>query len=130
MVEDLQRRPLLGAFASWAGDHASSSVRRAHSAWSSFFDFLVSEEIVAGNPMAAVPKPKAPSAMPRSIHGRDTVERLLRTASEPDPRARDPWPARDLALMATFCVTGVHESEAAGLDIGSSRASRGRGASK
>jgi site-specific recombinase XerD len=119
VVGDLERRALLRAFSSWAGDHAASSVRRAHSSWSSFFDFLVAEGTVAGSPMAAIPKPKAPSTMPRSIRGRDTVGRLLRAAAGPDPRGRNPWPGRDLALVATFCVTGVREAEAAGLDAGS-----------
>jgi site-specific recombinase XerD len=119
VVGDLERRALLGAFSSWAGDHAASSVRRAHSSWSSFFDFLVAEGTVAGSPMAGIPKPKAPSTMPRSIRGRDTVERLLRAAAGSDPRGRNPWPGRDLALVATFCVTGVREAEAAGLDAGS-----------
>jgi integrase/recombinase XerD len=119
LVADLERRGLLAAFSSWAGDHAASSVRRAHSAWTSFFEYLVSEEIVEGNPMAAIPKPKAPSTMPRSIRGRDIIGRLLRTAGDADPRSRDPWPARDLAVVATFCVTGIREAEASSLDLGS-----------
>jgi integrase/recombinase XerD len=116
---DLERPALRAAFASWAGDHAAASVRRAHSAWSNLFDFLVAEGLRDGNPMAAIPKPKTPVVLPRSIRARDAVARLLRAASEPDPRARRPWPARDLALLATFCVTGIREAEAVGLDIGS-----------
>ncbi|MST34221.1 tyrosine-type recombinase/integrase [Acidimicrobiaceae bacterium USS-CC1] len=60
-----------------------------------------------------------PSTLPRSIRARDAVGRLLSTAAAPDPRARRPWPARDLAVAATFCVTGVREAEAVGLDVGS-----------
>jgi integrase/recombinase XerC len=119
LLAKLDRQALVGAFASWAADHAAASVRRAHSAWSSLFDFLVAEGVVEGNPMAAVPKPKTPSSLPRSIRAPDAVARLLRAASEEDPRARDPWPARDLALVATFCLTGVREAEAAGLSMGS-----------
>ncbi len=107
------------AFASWAADHAAASVRRAHSAWANLFDFLVADGVLSGNPMAAVPKPKTPVVLPRSIRSRDAVARLLRAASEPDPRSRRPWPARDLAVAATFCVTGIREAEAVGLDIGS-----------
>jgi site-specific recombinase XerD len=117
-LEDLNRQALVAAFASWAADHAASSVRRAHSAWSGFFDYLVAEGVVEGNPMAAVPKPKTPSSLPRSIRAPDAVGRLLRAAAAPDPRARDPWPARDLALVASFCVTGIREAEAAGLSLG------------
>ena len=118
-VRRIDRQALLAAFASWASDHAAASVRRAHSAWSSFFDFLVAEGVLEGNPMAAIPKPKTPSSLPRSIRAPDAVTRLLRVAGEADPRARNPWPARDLALIATFCVTGIREAEAAGLSLGS-----------
>ncbi len=116
---DLNRQALVAAFASWAADHAAASIRRAHSAWSSFFDFLVAEGVVDGNPRAAVPKPKTPSSLPRSIRAPDAIGRLLKAAAEPDSRARDPWPARDLALVATFCVTGIREAEASGLSLGS-----------
>jgi site-specific recombinase XerD len=118
-LPDLTRPALRGAFASWAADHAAASVRRAHSAWSSFFDFLVTEGILDGNPMAAIPKPKTPSTLPRTIRARDAVARLLATASIPDPSGRRPWPARDLALVATFCVTGIREAEAVNLSTGS-----------
>ena len=118
-LPDLQRSALRAAFSSWASDHAAASVRRAHSAWSNLFDFLVAEGVIDGNPMAAIPKPKAPTVLPRSIRARDGVARLLHTASEVDSRARNPWPARDLAVIATFCVTGIREAEAAGLDVGS-----------
>jgi integrase/recombinase XerD len=118
-VADLSRPALRAAFASWAGDHAAASVRRAHSAWSNLFDFLVAEGILEGNPMAAIPKPKTPVVLPRAIRARDAIARLLAAAVEPDPRSRHPWPARDLAVIATFCVTGIREAEAVGLDIGS-----------
>jgi integrase/recombinase XerD len=106
-VDRLTRSALRRAFASWASDHAASSVRRAHSAWSSFYDFMVSEGIVDGSPMAAIPKPKTPAVLPRSIRARDAVPRILQAASERDPRSRQPWPGRDLALVATFCVSGI-----------------------
>lgn len=118
-IGNLTSRAMRAGFASWAADHSGASVRRAHSAWSSFFDFLVQEGLLEGSPMAAVPKPKAPAVLPRAIRGRDSLSRLLETAAKPDPRARHPWPARDLALVATFCLTGLREAEAAGLDLGS-----------
>ncbi len=42
-LPDLERSALRAAFSSWASDHAATSVRRAHSAWSNLFDFLVAE---------------------------------------------------------------------------------------
>jgi site-specific recombinase XerD len=118
-LEDLDRPALRAAFSSWASDHASASVRRAHSAWSNLFDFLVAEGVLEGNPMAAIPKPKTPAVLPRSIRARDAIPRLLKAAGQPDPRGRHPWPARDLAVVATFCVTGIREAEAVGLNLGS-----------
>jgi site-specific recombinase XerD len=118
-LADLRRPALRAAFASWAADHAVASVRRAHSAWSNFFDFLVAEGLLDGNPMAGVPKPKTPTVLPRTIRARDGIPRLLATAAMPDPRSRRPWPARDLAVVATFCVTGIREAEAVGLSTGS-----------
>ncbi|MDA8063684.1 MAG: tyrosine-type recombinase/integrase [Actinomycetota bacterium] len=118
-VCDLDRSALRAAFASWASDHATASVRRAHSAWSGLFEFLVSEGILDGSPMPAIPKPKTPSTLPRSIRGRDALTTLLRTAAVADPRSRNPWPERDVALLATFCVTGIREAEATALDLGS-----------
>jgi site-specific recombinase XerD len=75
--------------------------------------------------MAAVPKPKTPASLPRSIRAPGAVSRLLEAAARPDPRARDPWPARDLALVATFCVTGIREAEASGLSLGALAGERG-----
>lgn len=118
-LDDLDRPALRAAFASWAADHAAASVRRAHSAWSSLFDFLVAEGVRDGNPMAGIPKPKTPVVLPRSIRAHDAIGRLFHAAAESDPRARQPWPARDLAVVATFCVTGIREAEAVGLDVGS-----------
>lgn len=57
--------------------------------------------------------------MPRTIRARDAISRLLATAAQSDPRGRHPWPARDLAVVATFCVTGIREAEAVGLSTGS-----------
>jgi integrase/recombinase XerD len=110
-LEHLTKEALRAAFASWATDHAAASVLRAHSSWSRFFDFLVAEDLVEGNPMAAVPKPRRVDGAPRAIRDPDAAARLLATAAEPDPRGRDPWPERDLALVATFCVTGIRECE-------------------
>jgi integrase/recombinase XerD len=118
-LEHLTKGALREAFASWGADHASASVLRAHSAWSKFFDFLVGEDLVEGNPMAAVPKPERPAHAPRAIGDPTAASRLLQAAATVDPRARDPWPERDLALVATFCVTGIRAGEAVALGVGS-----------
>ena len=69
--------------------------------------------------MAAVEKPPAPERSPGAIRDPEVIERLLTTAAEPDPRGRNPWPERDLALVATFYVTGIRAEEAVALDLGS-----------
>lgn len=117
-LDDLDKRALRAAFASWADDHAAASIRRAWSAWSSFFDFLVAEDLVAGNPMGAVTPPRAIRGRAKVIRGRDIAPRLLETAATLDETARHPWPERDVALVATFIVTGVRLSEALSLSVG------------
>ncbi len=118
-LADLTKGALRAAFSSWATDHAATSVVRAHSAWSSFFDFLVAEDLIDGNPMAAIVKPKTVKSGPRPIRDPDAAARLLAAASVADVAARRPWPERDLALIATFCVTGIRVGEAVHLNLGS-----------
>lgn len=72
-LEHLTKRALRAAFASWAADHAASSVLRAHSAWSSLFDFLVAKDLVDGNPMAAVGKPRLAASAPKAIKADDAA---------------------------------------------------------
>jgi site-specific recombinase XerD len=124
-VAQLTKPALRKAFESWAGDHAAASVLRAHSAWSSFFDFLVGADVVDGNPMAAVAKPDRPPPEPRAIRDPDAAARLLEAAATVDARSRAPWPERDLALAATFCVTGIREGEAVALHGASLRGDPG-----
>lgn len=118
-LDDLDHQALRAAFASWAEDHAAASIRRAWSAWNGFFDHLVGEAAVAGNPMSSITPPRPSRSKPKAIPGEDTAALLLDTAAVADPSSRLPWPARDLALVATFLVTGIRLSEAVGLNLGS-----------
>ena len=118
-IDDLTKPALRAGFASWAADHAAASVLRAHSAWSSLFDFLVAEDLLDGNPMAAVPKPRLARSAPKAIKADDAAARLLATAATADPAARRPWPERDLALVALFLVSGIREGEAVTLGMAS-----------
>jgi site-specific recombinase XerD len=114
-LEELTKGSLRAGFASWAADHAEASVLRARSAWSGFFDYLVAEDLLEGNPMAAVGKPKLRRDTAKVLRASDAAQRLLETAAQPDPRARNPWPERDVALVATFLVTGIRLGEALAL---------------
>ena len=118
-LEDLTKPELRAAFASWASDHAAASVLRAHSAWSSLFDFLVAEDLLDGNPMAAIAKPRLARSAPKAIKTDDAAARLLSAAATVDTAARAPWPERDLALVALFLVSGIREGEAVGLGMAS-----------
>src|SRR4051812_39883420 len=51
-LSDLSPRLLRGAFARFAADRAPASVARAWSSWNAFFTFLVTEQVLPGNPMS------------------------------------------------------------------------------
>ncbi len=95
----LDKASLRRGFAAWAADHAKASTIRAWSSWNAFFRHLVAEDLVEGNPMAGVGRPRRPTAPVKVIRGTDVTARLLATAAVADPRARHPWPERDTALV-------------------------------
>ena len=115
-VADLNVALLRRAFARQS-DHAASTISRTWSTWNQLFTFLVAEQIVAGNPMAAVEKPRVAKGRPKAITGSDSVERLLRVAATGRSGARDPWPERDFAIIVTLLTCGLRLSELLGLSI-------------
>jgi integrase/recombinase XerC len=118
-LRDLSPRALRAAFAVFAADRAPASVARAWSSWNAFFTFLVTEQIVAGNPMSAVDKPRLRGHSPKPLRGEDTPEQLLDAVSRADDRQRDPWPERDVAVLALALCAGLRLSELLALRIGS-----------
>ncbi|MBB2948207.1 site-specific recombinase XerD [Actinoplanes lutulentus] len=118
-VSDLSPRVLRSAFARFAADRAPASVSRAWSSWNAFFTFLVTEGVVAGNPMSAVDKPRQVALSPKPLRGEDTPEMLLRTVSTADERQRDPWPERDVLVLALALCAGLRLSEMLALRVGS-----------
>jgi integrase/recombinase XerC len=116
---DLSPRALRGAFAGFAAVRSPASVVRAWSSWNAFFTFLVTEQIVAGNPMSAVDKPRLPGHSPKPLRGEDTPEQLLDAVSRADERQRDPWPERDLVVLALGLCAGLRLSELLALRIAS-----------
>jgi integrase/recombinase XerC len=118
-LEDLSPRLLRGAFARFAAGRAPASVYRAWSSWNSFFGFLVVDQIVAGNPMSAVDKPRVAALSPKPLRGEDTPEQLLQAVSQSDGRQRDPWPERDLVVLALALCAGLRLSELLALRTGS-----------
>ena len=118
-VDRLTGRVLRAAFADFADDHAPASILRAWSAWNRFMDFAVAEELIEGNPMAAVPHPKAPSKAPKPFQGDDTAKTLLERIAAGAREARDPWVERDLVALAFPLVTGARSAELLGVTLGS-----------
>ncbi|WP_203785791.1 tyrosine-type recombinase/integrase [Paractinoplanes rishiriensis] len=116
---DLSPRLLRSAFARFAAERSPASVARAWSSWNAFFTFLVTEQVVAGNPMSAVDKPRLPAHSPKPLRGEDTPEQLLERVSQVDDRQRDPWPERDVAVLALALCAGLRLSELLALRIGS-----------
>jgi site-specific recombinase XerD len=118
-LADLSPRLLRSAFARFAADRSPASVARAWSSWNAFFTFLVTEQVVAGNPMSAVDKPRLPAHSPKPLRGEDTPEQLLSAVNVADERQRDPWPERDVAVLALALCAGLRLSELLALRIGS-----------
>jgi integrase/recombinase XerD len=115
----LDAKVLRRAFASYSEGRAASSIARAWAAWDQFFGFLVAEDAVVGNPMAAVAKPKVPRREPKALQGEGTPERLLESLATGGHKGAGAWPERDLAFVATALLTGLRLSEMLGLDVGS-----------
>lgn len=108
---------LRAAFADFAEERAASSVLRAWSTWNGFFQFWVAERVVEGNPMSAVPRPRVRAGSPKPLRGEDTPERLLRALAQGARKARDPWPERDLAVLALALLTGMRSAEMLALRV-------------
>ncbi|TQN31714.1 integrase/recombinase XerD [Haloactinospora alba] len=118
-LEDLTGGVLRQAFADFASERAASSVVRAWSTWNGFFGFLVAEGIVGGNPMSAVRRPRLQPAEPKPLLGEDTPEQLLEALAAGCRKARDPWPERDIAVLALALLTGLRSAEMLALRVDS-----------
>lgn len=116
-LDDLTLPVMRSAFAACAQGRAKASIRRCWSTWNTFFNHLVSEGVVEGNPMAGVAKPAAPSRMPKPFE-EDDANRLVAALVAGDTSARDPWPERDLAVVIALLLTGVRSAELLGIDVG------------
>ncbi|WP_069853682.1 tyrosine-type recombinase/integrase [Actinoalloteichus hymeniacidonis] len=110
---------LRAAFGAFADSHAKSSVLRAWSTWNQFLTFCVAEALVAGNPMAAVARPRTPALTPKPLRGEQTPEELLTATAAGASRARDPWPERDVLVLALGLITGLRSAEMRELTLGS-----------
>lgn len=117
-VDQIDAHVVRRAFAAFAADHAASSIARAHSSWNVFLDFCVADDLIAGNPMAGVPKPRQPRRVPKPLPD-DSVDRLIKVLGDGTRPARFPWPELDAAVIVTGLITGLRLDELCGLNIGS-----------
>jgi integrase/recombinase XerD len=116
---DLSTGALRRAFAEFAAARSPASVARAWSVWHTFGDFLVAEGVLAGNPVAGVARPRRPDRQPKPLQGDRTPEELLRAVAAGARKARDPWPERDLAVLAVLLLTGLRSAELLALRVDS-----------
>ncbi|MEM7337559.1 MAG: tyrosine-type recombinase/integrase [Actinomycetota bacterium] len=115
-ITDLDVRTLRRAFAA-ISHQSAATVSRTWSTWNQLFTFCVAEQIIPGNPMAAVAKPKVPRSRPKAIAGDESVARLLEAAAAGRRNARDPWPERDFAVIVVLLTCGLRLSELLDLTI-------------
>lgn len=111
-LEDLHPRSCASALASLAASHQPASRRRIASAFTNFCSLLTRRGLLDANPMRhdALERPAASTSAAHPLTDAEML-RLLVTISGPDPSARMPWPARDLALAATLLSAGLTASE-------------------
>lgn len=96
--------------------YASSTIARKMAAIKSFFNFLVAEGRLRGDPGARMTAPRVDKYTPRSITPGE-VERLLQQpAKDGDTATRRPEAVRDRAMLETLYATGMRVSELVALD--------------
>jgi integrase/recombinase XerC len=93
--------------------HAASSAARALAAWRSFGRFCVRRERLASDPARALPFPRLPKRLPRTLPRID-----LNAALDQLAVARDATAARDVALLEMTYSSGLRLSELIGLHRG------------
>jgi integrase/recombinase XerD len=96
--------------------YASSTVARKMAAIKSFFNFLIAEGEMRGDPAARMASPKVDKYTPRSISPGE-VERLLeQPVKDGKESGHRPESSRDRAMLETLYSTGMRVSELVALD--------------
>jgi integrase/recombinase XerD len=96
--------------------YASSTIARKMAAIKSFFNFLISEGELQGDPAARMSAPKVDKYTPRAI-SYEEVQRLLQQPGKGDePGSIRPESSRDRAMLETLYSTGMRVSELVALD--------------
>ncbi len=93
------------------GGLSGKSLQRSLSALRTFFNFLLVEKIVRGNPAQGVRAPKSARKLPGTLDV-DQTARLM------DIPGNDPLTIRDRAIMELFYSSGLRLSELVNIDLG------------
>lgn len=94
---------------------ARTSLARRLSCFRSFFDYLVREAVVEGNPARLLALPKQPRKIP-TFYYQEEIKALLESIA-----GDDLWSLRDRALLEFLYATGVRVSECVALNRGDLR---------
>jgi site-specific recombinase XerD len=116
-LTDLTERTVEEALALHAAGRAPASRARARIALNQFCRFLVRTKQLTANPLDQLEVDRTRRRLPKPLEMSD-VRRLITTIAQPDPRARRPWPGRDLALAGVLSATGVRLAEVLDADVG------------
>lgn len=111
VAEAVDGRQVRAYVYSLSGKNKSSSVARKLSALRSFFRYLIREQHVAHDPLAAISMPKQEKNIPVFMTV-DEVFSLLEMPTEADTFA-----ARDRAILEILYSTGLRVAELVGLDM-------------
>ena len=128
----LVKATVRAAFAKYAKTHEPASIRRCWSTWNTLCTYMFTEDLILGNPMAAVGRPKMDKTLPKAFKA-DAVSALLasqaaESAADGPPGNRKSWPERDSALVLTTLLTGMRADELLRTNIGDIRPTAGGGA--
>lgn len=115
------------AFAAYAHTHEAASIRRCWSNWNTLCDFLYAGELIAGNPMPLIGRPKVAKTLPKGLDA-NTISELLRVIDDDrNSRRRSDWAERDRAIVLTAVLAGLRADELVRADIRDIRPTDGGG---
>jgi len=102
-----------------AAGAADKSRARLHSTLSGLFAYLLRQGLLSSDPLVAagIERPKVGKRLPRYVEKPAEFAQVIQTAATPDPKARHPWPERDLALAAVFAGTAARAGEVCALTL-------------
>lgn len=97
-------------------DYAPASRGRMLAALRGFCRWLVVNGHLDADPTLHLENPSVPSRLPAAFLPSE-LEAIVTTVRKADPTARQPWPARDLALVAVLAGAGLRASECVNLKV-------------